>query len=326
MSTRGRTYVAVAVAAACAVALVVGTVAFTRTSTGGGGSPPSRARGRSGAPPLLLDLGVRDDAAAQALRRASSLYASRRLAQAGRIFRSYRSPQAQVGAAFAAWPDGAVARLQRLARAHPGNAFVQLHLGLALLWRGETAAAEAAWRAAATREPDSASAVHAEDLLHPGFAPGLPEFVPSGPYPRGLAGLSPPRQLAALARAAPGGARARILYGVALQRLGRPISAERQFAAAAALAPGNPEALAAAAVGRFSKSDPSAAFSRLGPLARRFPHAQTVRFHLGLLLLYIRQVGAARRELQLARAEGPRTVIGRTANAFLQRLRGVRTG
>src|SRR5438477_7062057 len=42
----------------------------------------------------------------------------------------------------------------------------------------------------------------------------------------------------------------------------------------------------------------SLAFSHLGPLVRRFPHAQTVRFHLGLLLIYIRRSEEHTSELQ----------------------------
>ena len=107
---------------------------------------------------------------------------------------------------------------------------------------------------------------------------------------------------------------------MALQRLDRPRSAERQFAAAASEAPNDPEARAAKAVGLFDKDNPSLAFSRLGPLVRVFPHAQTVRFHLGLLLLWIADVDRARNELGQARAEGPRTPLGRVAFRYLQVL------
>ena len=110
-------------------------------------------------------------------------------------------------------------------------------------------------------------------------------FVPSQPFPERIASLPADRQLAELAAAAADGAAAeKLQYGVVLQRLGRPLSARRVYDAAAALAPNDPEALVAAAVGRYDKDDPAAAFSRLGPLARRFPRAPTVRFHLGLLL------------------------------------------
>jgi tetratricopeptide (TPR) repeat protein len=322
--SRPRTYLLVAAAAAAAAGLVVATVAFTRTSTGGGGSAHTEttaASRPSGAPTLVFDLGVRTDPEANALRRGATLYARGRRRVAAAIFRRYRSVEAQVGAALAKWPDGTAATVERLGAARPRDAFVQLELGLVRYWRGERARAQQAWRAAVRADPDTASAVHADDLLHPSFVPGLPEFVPTFAYPQAIARLSAPRQLAALAAAArKGGVRAKLLYGIALQRLGKPLSAERQFAAAAGLAPDDPEALTAAAVGRCSKADPSAAFSRLGPLAKRFPHAQTVRFHLGLLLLYLRQIGDAREELRLARAEGASTVLGRTASQLLSRL------
>src|ERR671934_11997 len=127
--------------------------------------------------------------------------------------------------------------------------------------------------------------------------------------------------VAVVAAAAAGGTvAATVLIGVALQRLERPVSAERQYAAAAALAPNEPEAQVAAAVGLFDKERPSLAFSRLGPLSKTFPHAQTVRFHLGLLLLWIGQVDQAKQELRLVRAEGPKTLLGSQANALLARL------
>ena len=117
-----------------------------------------------------------------------------------------------------------------------------------------------------------------------------------------------------------------ILYGVALQRLGRSVSAERQFAAAARAAPADAEAQVAAAVGRFTKANPAAAFSRLGPLSVRFPHAQSVRFHLGELLVWIRQVPQARREFRLAVKLGPSTGLGRTSQTFLTQLSKIGTG
>ena len=85
------------------------------------------------------------------------------------------------------------------------------------------------------------------------------------------------------------------------------------------------EAQVAAAVGRYDKDAPQRAFSRLGPLVRVFPHAPTVRFHLGLLLLWLNQVEQAKKELRLARAEGPGTPIGKEADVFLKRLSRLRT-
>jgi tetratricopeptide (TPR) repeat protein len=184
-----------------------------------------------------------------------------------------------------------------------------------------------AWRRAAAAEPDTAAAVHAQDLLHPNLpVPGLPPFVPSFQPPKAITALPPPQRFAALARAARGGdVHAKLLYGVALQQLGRPVSAEREFGAAARLAPNDPEARVAAAVGLFTKAAPQRAFGRLGPLTAVFPHAATVRFHLGLLLLWLREIPQARVQLRKAQAEAPGSVLGREAGRFLSRLAGIGT-
>jgi predicted Zn-dependent protease len=171
------------------------------------------------------------------------------------------------------------------------------------------------------------SSIRAEDLLHPDYFPGHPTFVPGFAFPARIAKLAPPAQFRALRRdARRGGSHAKILYGVALQRLGKPLSAQRQFEAAMRLAPDDPEPAVAAAVARFDKDDPSASFSRLGPLSRRFPHASTVRFHLGLMLLWIGQVAEAKHQLALAVQAGPRTALGREAKRFLDRLAAGGTG
>jgi hypothetical protein len=315
----------VALAACAAAAVAVGvTVLQTRGEHRGtvGVTKP-----RKGSPPLLLDLGVRGDPEAVALRQAMRLYDAGKHEPARVIFERYRSLDARIGAAFARWPDGSLDRVKQLVVGAPGNSTAQLHLGLAYYWSGRTADAVAAWRSAETAQPDTPAAVHASDLLHPSLpVPGLPPFTPGFGPPAALSRLQPAQELAALARAASRpDVRAKLLYGVALQRLGHRVSAERQFAAAAKLSPGNPEARVAAAVGRFTKDHPERAFSRLGPLVRVFPHAATVRFHLGLLLLWLGEVKKARQELRLAHAEAPASPLGREAKSFLTRLARIGT-
>lgn len=325
MSARAR--VAIFVGAAAGIAAAA-TVAFAVIS----GGDEERGNGpRAGVPPLALDLGVRTDREAVALRQAERLYAAKRRDEAARIFERYESPQAQVGAAFSRWPDGSLDRLERLAAEHPRDSFVQLHLGIGRLWAGEDGRAVTAWRSAARVQPDSPSAIRADDLLHPDFPRGRPFFVPSFPPPRALAGLSPPRQLSFLAaRARNGGVESKLLYGLALQRLGRPVSARREYDAAVALAPGSADARVAAAVARFEKARPSAAFSRLGPLTKRFPRAQTVRFHLGVLLLWLARVQPGsveegKSQLRRARALAPGSRLGREATTLLDSLEVVPT-
>jgi tetratricopeptide (TPR) repeat protein len=312
-----------AAAAAGAACLTVGAVLL---QTDGASSQAEEAARPSGNPPLVLDLGVRADAEAQALRRAAELYERGSLRESRAIFAGFRTLDAQVGAAVARWPNGTVARLRELAAAKPRSSLVRLNLGLALFWAGRGDDAVAAWRAARRLEPDSLAAVRADDLLHPEYARGLPSFLPSFSAPEELDRLSAPEQVERLRRGAAGGSpRWKLLYGVALQRLGHPLSARREFDAAAALAPDDVDALVASAVGRFDKEHPEAAFSRLGPLAKRFPHAPSVRFHLGLLLLWSGQVEEARRQLELASSLGKGEKLGREADRLLRRLLKNRT-
>jgi tetratricopeptide (TPR) repeat protein len=324
MSPRARILVIAGVAAAVAAGATVALAVITASDNGG----QPRTEILAGAPPLVLDLGVRIDPEARALRRAERLLEKDRVA-AGRIFARFSSPEAQVGAALAAWPDSSLDRIERLAEERPRDSLILLHLGYAKLWAGKGEDASDAWRKAAQAQPDSAYAQRANDALHPDFPAGQPFFVPSFPAPRGLDRLEPPAQLETLARAArENDVHAKLLYGIALQRLGHRISARRQYDAAARLAPRDADAQVAAAVGRFDKSRPSAAFSRLGPLTRRFPHAATVRFHLGLMLLWLARsqpgsVAEGKRQLRLARAENPGSRLAREAKRLLAGLEDV---
>ena len=319
MSARARVYAAVAAAAVAAAGAAVGITLATRT-------PLPAVHKQPGAPPLSLDLGVRTDAEAGALGQAVKLYDAGKRSAAGRIFARYDSLEARVGAALASWPSRSRAQLEALARAHPRSALVQFNLGLARFWDGDDTGAALAFRAARRAQPDTVYAVEADTLLHPKFFRGLPPFTPDFPPPAGLAKLPPAGQLATLARrAAAGSVHDMLLYGVDLQGLGHPLSAERWFARAAAAAPNDPEALTAAAVGLFDKSAPAKAFSRLGPLSKRFPKAATVRYHLGLLLVWMGEAAAAKTQFAAAVRDAPASVVGQAAHRFLVGLGKVGT-
>jgi tetratricopeptide (TPR) repeat protein len=319
VSARARIIV---VTTAAAVLAAVGAVAVgaLQGERPGEASAAAAAKPREGAPPLGLDLGVRDDPEARALRRAERLYVNGDLAGAKVIFDRHDSLEARVGSAFASWPTGTRERLEQLAGLHPDSAVVQLHLGIARTWAG-TGREREAWQAAADAEPDTAYRVTADNLLYPDFARGIPIFVTTAPLPAGFDDLSPARQLAVLEQEARSSADGKLLYGAALQRLGRQLSAQRVFAAAARAEPGDAEAQVAAAVGRFSKSRPADAFSRLGPLTRRFPGRSTVRFHLGVLLLWSGQVDEAKRQLALAQRAEPGSPLADEAAEYLAELR-----
>ena len=315
------------------IRLIVGGLALVAAAVVAGVALIGRGDGSPGEKPPVLELSVLlgDDSEAQALRAAERAYDSGRTddarAQFAALLRDHpESLEAAVGAAVSAWPDGTLERLRELEASHPDSALVHLHLGLALYAEGQQDEAAAEWRKAVEVEPDSQSAVRAGDVLHPDMAPGLPSFFTTLEPPPGLTGKSPQEQLDELEAAARGGgADEWILYGTALQRVGKPISARAAFDRALELAPDRLDAKVAAAVGRFDKDDPSAAFSRLGPLARDNPDSALVRFHLGVLLLWIRDVQDARAQLEKAAATMPVSLYSREAKSLLSRLEGIGT-
>ncbi len=306
--------------AALAAVVVAGAAVLSADERDAGAAATVQPQPRKGFPHLELSLGVREDAEARELRRAVALYDAGRHREAARIFGRFDSLEAKLGAAFAAWP-ASKDRIEQLGALFPRSAMIQLHVGLARFWAG-TGGAVTAWREARDVEPDTPYAVRADDLIHLDFAPGLPVFVPSFPF--SIEGATPAAQLESLRGES--GLRGRLLYGVALQRLGRPLSARRAFSQALALAPNDVDALVADAVGRYDKSNPAGAFSRLGPLTRRFPRAATVRFHLGVLLLWQREVKEAKRQLRLAQTSEPGSPVAREAGRYLAELAKVGTG
>jgi Flp pilus assembly protein TadD len=325
-----RVVVIVALAALVAAAAVVGVTLLQtrgqRTTVPGAVTTP-----QPGNPPLKLDFGLDASAETRALTRAQALYNANHVAQAAAIFDRHHSLEAQIGSAYAAWSTNGLATMQSLAAAHPASTVALLHLGIADYWAGQNADAVAAWEKTAKVGADSPYGVAAEDLLHPTLngnkqIPGLPYLVLDFGVPPAIGKLPPAQQLAALARAAARpDARAKLLYGSALWGLEHPLSAERQFEAAAKLAPHDPVARTAAAVGAYTKANPVKAFSRLGPLTGVFLRAAVVRFHLGLLLLWSGQRQKAVEQLRLAAAEEPGSSYSEDATRLLSRLPGTRS-
>jgi tetratricopeptide (TPR) repeat protein len=193
-------------------------------------------------------------------------------------------------------PKAAAHSLEPLALRNPHDPVVQFNFGTALFCAGYVADAEQAFRAAKTGGYDTFYEIQADAVLHPQFFDqGHPIFELQGKDPL-------------------------LLQGVLLQRRGKQHSAEKLYARAARLHPGSDEAQVAAAVGRFDEDNLSASFSRLGPLVKRFPKSQSVRFHLGLLLAWTGQRTQAAAEFRLARSLGPKTSLGKQANTFLSGL------
>jgi tetratricopeptide (TPR) repeat protein len=284
MSPRARVVTIVSIAAAVAVgATVGGTILQTRGESTG-------TTARKGFPPLELPAS-----------RALALYQAGKHAQAGVLFSRSHSLPAEIGAAFSRWPHGTLDDLKKLVAAHPGSALAELHLGLAYYWSGRDADAAGSWQQAAKVEPDTPYAVTALNFLHPNVAPGLPLIV--------VETASVPEQ-----------ARAALAAGLTLWREERPVSAKRAFDDAAELAPHDPNVLTAAAVALYSPAHPFAPFPHLGPLTGAYPKAAVVRFHLGELLLWTRQVAKGRAQLRLAIADDPKSAYASAAKLILDEL------
>ena len=173
---------------------------------------------------------------------------------------------------------------------------MQFNFGTALFCAGYVGEAEQAFQAAKKAGYDTYYEIQADAILHPQFfQQGYPIFEPQHPSPL-------------------------LVQGVVLQRQGKQHSAEKLYARAARLEPGNDEAQVAAAVGRFDEDNLSASFSRLGPLVVKFPKSQSVRYHLGLLLAWTGQRTQAIKEFRLALGLGPTTSLGKQSATFLKGL------
>src|SRR5262249_23490416 len=163
MTPRARVLAIVAAAAALAVAGTVG-ITWLQTRNETTTRPGSVAAPRAGTPPVTFDFGVRDDAEARALLQAPQLLDASRPARSGAlaIFDRYHSVEAQIGSAFARWPDGGLDTMKKLVAAHPRSSTAQLHLGWALLWSGRNADAARQFERVGMDFPDTPEAVTAE--------------------------------------------------------------------------------------------------------------------------------------------------------------------
>lgn len=284
MSPRARVVAVVALAAAAVAGATVGiTLLQTRGEHTG-------TAVRKGSPPLYLP-------ASQAL----TLYKAGKHSQAEALFARSHDLADEIGAAFARWPHGTLDDMKSLVAANPGSALAELHLGLAYFWSGRDGDAASAWQRAATAQPDTPYAIASLDFLHPNVAPGLPPIV-----------VDP----AAIAPSA----RTTLLRGILAWDREQTVTAKGLFAAAAAMAPRDPAVLTAAAVSLYSPSHPLASFPKLGPLTGAYPQAAVVRLHLGVLLLWNRQVQKGKAQLRLAVGEQPGSVYAREAKKILDAL------
>jgi len=203
---------------------------------------------------------------------------------------------AAVRAAFAHGAKRAALALEPLAQQSPNDAVVAFNDAIALYCAGYPAEATDAFERAKKAGRNTYYAVKADNLLHPQFfQEGYPPFDYAGGDPL-------------------------LVQGQLAQRQYHQLTAEKLWAKDAKLHPGSDVAQVAAAVGLFDMDNPSASFSKLGPLVKRFPKSQSVRFHLGLMLVWIGQRDQALSELRAAVGLGPRTSLGKQAQRLVSSI------
>ena len=232
----------------------------------------------------------------------ANLYNDGKRSRAAPIFARYGSLEAQVGAALAAWP-----RRLRRARRHRADASAERArrsstTGSALYWQGDLTRRKPRGgrrgRRSPTRPTPSARKTSSTRASRGGCRRSSRASRAGGARPSVAAGA------ARLPEAAGGdGRRAREAPVRRRAPAARPpgLGASASSTRRRRSRRNDPEAQVAAAVGRFDKANPSLTFSRLGPLAKRFPKSQSVRFHLGLCLLWLGTSNEAKQQLRLAR-------------------------
>jgi predicted Zn-dependent protease len=207
----------------------------------------------------------------------------------------------EIRSAYGGWPKGTVETMEELGREYPKDPVVQLYRGIALIWAGYPNEAETVLRRTKKVGRDTPWEIQADSVLHPQYLVNYPVFRPLT-------------------------ANLLLEQGSRLQQQGRQHSARRVYERAARAAPSNDEAAVAAAVARFDKDNLNASFSRLGPLTRKFPKSQVVRYYLGLLLAWTGQRDPAIAQFEKTLAMGPGTELGRGAAEFLRNVQGGGTG
>ena len=218
-----------AAALAAAAGVAVGAVVVA-------GDEPETKR-PSGAPPFVVDLAVRTDPEAKVLRRAGQAFERGDRRRAARILQGRTSLQARAGSALAAWPvqtspAGDLAS-ESVERRRPLPSRPARYWTATRTARSRRGARPA--RAIPTRR-------------RPGLTRSFRSFPPRSPTlhpePARIAaspGWAPPSSSRRSPRTHEADVRVTLLYGLALQRLDRPISARRRMRAPPSSRPETPK-------------------------------------------------------------------------------------
>jgi tetratricopeptide (TPR) repeat protein len=281
---------------------VAGAVAWS--SHGGSSAPAVTGRPFTTPPPVAIRLPgapVSFDDAAAVLR------AARARLPAG-------DPAIAVARIMAGYPrdrTAAIAALQRLPQSQP---VVTFNLGVARYWNGDLTGATRSFEATRRLDPYGFYGSRADGLLFRGQElPGYP------PYVSPVAQRAPLGTLQAAVRAHPGSAEAWLQLAAALgqsQRIGARLDAIRAARRALALDPTGIDPRVAVAVLSFDKGNPAATMGLLGPMAANEPTNAEIRFHMGMVLFWIKQFDDAAAQMRQVLADAPGPPYAPVARVF----------
>ncbi|MGZ4481049.1 MAG: tetratricopeptide repeat protein, partial [Gaiellales bacterium] len=279
--------------ALAAFALLVGAGAATAvwiTSRGGGGGPPITFAPLKGKPLVRL-------------RHEPPRPGSVEAAVAAAV-RGYDPAQ----------PDRAVAALQRLPQ---NNATVVFHLGEVQLWAGDRRAAAETFIRVERLDPCGFYGRIVDGLLFSSELPCYPPYV-SATQRRGMT----PARLRQAVSDHPRDAEAWVRLA-ASEQFSHRAAAVRAARRAVELDPTGISPRIALAVISFDKANPAATMGVLGPLSQQAPSNPELRFHMGVVLLWLRQTEDALAQFRQALADDPHGSYGSAARQFLDKLKGV---
>ena len=269
----------------------------------------------------------RDDALARGLRAAERKYEEDDAVGARTTFQEILaenpdSIEAQIGDAVTAWPEETEEKLQAIVDAYPDSAVARLNLGLALLAQGEPNAARKQWAEAERARARLAGGAERRGSAQPALA-ARPAAVrrrgragrrsPSSPLEERLETVrGTPRSAAPSTTGSSTGARSR--RWATANRHGVPTQTRSRPTRRASRRRSPPRCR------RFDKDDASPAFAKLGPLASANPNSSLIRFHLGLMLLWLPDLDNARKQLERAQVSDQEGFYGKQAGRVLARL------
>ncbi len=280
-------------------------VLLTAGGSGSDGRPAAiKAQPFSGAPPLQIELpggSVRGTVA--------GLRAAEHELPAGDV-------RIAVARAIAGYQTrGAAATLAALRALPQTEAVVSLHVGMVEIWDGNQSAGFAELRRTRTLDPYGFYGTIADNTLHvKDQLFGYPLYIAPPGLPAGSVA-----KLRTLSVSRPNDSTVWLALAYQLQASDH-LAALAAARRALELDPTGISPRVAVAVLGYSKDNPAASFAVLGPLSQQASDTTEIRFHLGMLLYWLKQNTDAEAQWRQVEQGSPDSVYGKVAARLMRDL------